>query len=58
VDIEKNEEADSKIVNFPTPMWAQIEVLHELGKAREEGLDKALEVAATGIGKSVLVENC
>ena len=36
------------------PRGAQIEALYELKKTREEGNDKALVVAATGIGKTYL----
>ena len=37
-----------------TPRGAQIEALYELEKAREEGVDKGLVVAATGVGKTYL----
>ena len=40
-------------VNFE-PRGAQIEALHALSKSREEGADKALIVAATGVGKTYL----
>lgn len=53
-DIEKSEEPDNNVIEFPSPMGAQIEALYELRKARAEGLDKALIVAATGIGKTYL----
>ncbi len=36
------------------PNGAQIEALYRLNKSREEGYDKALVVAATGIGKTYL----
>ncbi len=36
------------------PNGAQIEALYSLNKSREEGYDKALVVAATGIGKTYL----
>ena len=38
----------------PEPRGAQIEALYELEKAREEGIDKGIVVAATGIGKTYL----
>jgi HKD family nuclease len=53
-DIEKNEDAENKIIELPRPIGAQIEALYELRKAMEEGLDKALVVAAKGIGKTYL----
>lgn len=52
-DIEKVEE-ENKVVNLFEPRGAQIEALHNLEQSREEGLDKALVVAATGIGKTYL----
>ena len=36
------------------PNGAQLEALYNLNKSREEGYDKALVVAATGIGKTYL----
>lgn len=36
------------------PNGAQVEALYNLNKSREEGYDKALVVAATGIGKTYL----
>jgi len=53
-DLEKSEEAESKVIELIRPKGAQIEALHELKKAREEGLDKVIVVAATGIGKTYL----
>ena len=38
----------------PEPRGAQIEALFELETAREEGLDRGLVVAATGIGKTYI----
>ncbi|MGI6362921.1 MAG: DEAD/DEAH box helicase family protein [Bacillota bacterium] len=38
----------------PEPTGAQIEALYQLRKAREEGIDKGLVVAATGVGKTYL----
>ena len=52
-DIEKVEE-ENKVVNLFEPRGAQIEALYNLEQSREEGLDKALVVAATGIGKTYL----
>lgn len=45
---------DSNITSLFEPRGAQIEALYELKKTREEGNDKALVVAATGIGKTYL----
>ncbi|MEA4826892.1 MAG: DEAD/DEAH box helicase family protein [Clostridium sp.] len=56
-DIEKREEEkaeENKVIAYPQPKGAQIEALYELKKSREEGMDKALVVAATGIGKTYL----
>ena len=47
------EDKDS-IVNLFEPRGAQIEALYQLKKSREEGYDKGLVVAATGIGKTYL----
>ena len=52
-EIEKTEDVQ-KIVNLYEPRGAQIEALYALNKTREEGFDKALVVAATGIGKTYL----
>ncbi len=40
--------------NIVEPRGAQIEALYELKKTREEGFDKALVIASTGIGKTYL----
>ena len=40
--------------SIPEPTGAQIEALYQLRKAREEGIDKGLVVAATGVGKTYL----
>lgn len=48
------EDKDSKITNLFEPRGAQIEALYELKRTREEGNDKGLVVAATGIGKTYL----
>jgi superfamily II DNA or RNA helicase/HKD family nuclease len=42
------------VINLYEPRGAQIEALYELKKTREEGFDKGLVVAATGIGKTYL----
>lgn len=39
---------------IPTPQGPQIEALYKLEKMRKEGYDKALVIAATGIGKTYL----
>lgn len=52
-DIEKMEE-EEKVKNLFEPRGAQIEALYGLEQSREEGFDKGLVVAATGIGKTYL----
>jgi len=52
--IEDNREEFGKLIPLYEPRGAQIEALYELKKCREEGLDKGLVVAATGIGKTYL----
>ncbi|GAA0719796.1 DEAD/DEAH box helicase family protein [Clostridium malenominatum] len=56
IDLEKYEdnEVEDKIINYPSPKGAQIEALYKLKKFREEGFDRGLVVAATGIGKTYL----
>ncbi len=49
----QNEDTD-KIIRFPRPIGPQIEALYELNKARLEGWDKGIVVAACGIGKTFL----
>ena len=51
-DIELEE--TPKVTNIFEPRGAQIEALYSLEKSREEGFDKGLVVAATGIGKTYL----
>jgi superfamily II DNA or RNA helicase/HKD family nuclease len=41
-------------VRSPQPRGAQIEALYYLRQAREEGVDKGLVIAATGVGKTYL----
>lgn len=53
-DIEKEESKEENIINIFEPRGAQIEALYSLEKSREEGFDKGLVVAATGIGKTYL----
>lgn len=53
-DLEKEESKEDKVVNIFEPRGAQIEALYSLDKSREEGFDKGLVVAATGIGKTYL----
>ena len=48
------EKDDSKIQSLFQPRGAQIEALYALRCTREEGAEKALVVAATGIGKTYL----
>jgi len=51
---EDNKEELRKVIPMYEPRGAHIEALYELNKCREEGLDKGLIVAATGIGKTYL----
>lgn len=59
-DMEKSEEeygkndTENKVIDLFEPKGAQIEALYALNNTREEGFDKALVVAATGIGKTYL----
>lgn len=53
-DIEKEERKEDNVINIFEPRGAQIEALYSLKKSREEGFDKGLVVAATGIGKTYL----
>lgn len=48
------ENINSNITSMFEPRGAQIEALYELKKTRLDGNDKALVVAATGIGKTYL----
>ncbi|NEU05512.1 DEAD/DEAH box helicase family protein [Clostridium senegalense] len=52
-DFEKVKEKE-KISDMVEPKEAQIEALYSLKKSREEGFDKGLVIAATGIGKTYL----
>lgn len=51
-DIE--EEKEAYVVDLYQPRGAQIEALYHLKKTRDEGFDKGVVVAATGIGKTYL----
>ena len=54
-DIEKEENSEEiNVLNIFEPRGAQIEALYGLKQSREEGYDKGLVVAATGIGKTYL----
>lgn len=54
-NIENVEEKEiDKIIPIFEPRGAQIEALYGLRKSREDGFDKGLVVAATGIGKTYL----
>lgn len=53
-DLERAEEEEIKVTNLFEPRGAQIEALYSLKQSREEGFDKGLVVAATGIGKTYL----
>lgn len=52
-EIEKSNETIN-VSDLFAPKGAQIEALYSLEKTREEGFDKALVVAATGVGKTYL----
>jgi len=51
---DKPDDDNSKVTELVRPRGAQVEALYELRKCREEGLDKGMVVAATGIGKTYL----
>ncbi|MTK11193.1 MAG: NgoFVII family restriction endonuclease [Clostridiaceae bacterium] len=57
-EINNDSESDllkkDNIIDLYEPRGAQIEALYELKKKREEGYDKGLVVAATGVGKTYL----
>lgn len=54
-DIDKSKDDEEiKVINIYEPRGAQIEALYALSRTREEGFDKALVVASTGIGKTYL----
>jgi len=53
IDKIKDDE-EIKIINIYEPRGAQIEALYQLNRTREEGFDKALVVASTGVGKTYL----
>lgn len=48
------DDEDTNVIEIFEPRGAQIEALYALNKTREEGFDKALVVASTGIGKTFL----
>ena len=54
LDNNESKPADNTVIELYEPRGAQIEALYELRKKREEGYDKGLVVAATGIGKTYL----
>ncbi|MTI94703.1 MAG: restriction endonuclease subunit R [Firmicutes bacterium] len=47
-------ESPTALPEAPEPFGAQVEALYHLNRAREEGIDKGLVVAATGVGKTYL----
>lgn len=53
-EYEKDKTSENKVIDLFEPKGAQIEALYALNNTREEGFDKALVVAATGIGKTYL----
>ena len=56
-DIEKSDGKDmeeSNVANLFEPRGAQIEALYALNQCREDGYDKGIVVAETGIGKTYL----
>lgn len=52
IDSIHNEEC--KVIQYPCPIGPQIEALYELKKCRQEGWDKGIVIAATGVGKTFL----
>ncbi|MBP1888660.1 superfamily II DNA or RNA helicase [Clostridium moniliforme] len=53
-NIEDNNSCDNNIIPLFSPRGAQIEALVELKRLREDGMDKGIVVASTGIGKTYL----
>ena len=53
-EAEDNKEQFGIVIPLYEPRGAQIEALYELKRCREEGWNKGLVVAATGIGKTYL----
>ncbi|AGX42908.1 DEAD/DEAH box helicase family protein [Clostridium saccharobutylicum] len=53
-EILPKEIEENKVIDLFEPKGAQIEALYELENSREEGFDKGLVVAATGVGKTYL----
>lgn len=53
-DSDKDNSENQGVTQLFQPKGAQIEALYMLNNLREEGLEKALVVAATGIGKTYL----
>lgn len=45
---------ENNVTNMFEPRGSQVPILYELSKTREEGFDKGLVVAATGVGKTYL----
>lgn len=45
---------EEKVVDLFEPRGPQVEILYSLNQSREEGFDKGLVVAATGVGKTYL----
>jgi superfamily II DNA or RNA helicase len=52
--LKQIEEDRPEVISIIEPRGVQIEALYALNKTREEGFDKALVVASTGIGKTYL----
>jgi len=52
--IYKLDDPEDEVLPIVEPRGAQIEALYELQRTREDGFDKALVVAATGLGKTYL----
>ena len=51
---DENKEEKNNVIQIFSPRGAQIEALSELKKLREDGMDKGIVVASTGIGKTYL----
>lgn len=52
--LDNPEDESIHVLSIVEPRGAQIEALYELHRTREDGFDKALVVAATGLGKTYL----
>lgn len=53
-NLKRDGRLKGEVIPIISPRGAQIEALYELNKCRAEGFDRALVVAATGLGKTYL----